>query len=163
MPVLVASKFEEDLIQNERHFVHHQKGTQLQNDWSDLAVICAWDFMPDLVTCMYDGDWIYSNVNRWIHHFLHYESMWGSLLPVSLMKIRFIVTEKNWRHHFLHYKSMGKTPRSRANNAKANNPIRPKFELIRTFMPAPVTSKFDKDPSWLSASLEVWTTTTEHD
>ena len=31
-----------------------------------------------------------------------------SLLPVSLMMIEFIVTEKKWRHHFLHYKSMGK-------------------------------------------------------
>ena len=39
MPVLVASKFEEDLIENEHHFFPLLKGTELQNDWSDLAVI----------------------------------------------------------------------------------------------------------------------------
>ena len=37
-----------------------------------------------------------------------------SLLPVSLIKIEFIVTEKKWRHHFLHYKSMEKFLHSRA-------------------------------------------------
>ena len=36
-----------------------------------------------------------------------------SLLPVSLMKIEFIETEKKWRHYFLHYKSMGKKFRAR--------------------------------------------------
>ena len=63
------------------------------------------------------------------------------------MKIEFIVTEKKWRHHFLHYKSMGKDFRTqKANNSKVNNPIQPKFELIRAFMPVLVTCKFDKDP-----------------
>ena len=40
---------------------------------------------------------------------------------------------------------MGKNLRSRANNSKVNNPIRPKFELVRAFMSVLVT-KFDKDP-----------------
>ena len=35
-----------------------------------------------------------------------------SLIPVSLMKIEYIVTEKKWRHHFLQYKSMGKNFRA---------------------------------------------------
>ena len=39
MPVLVASKFEEDMIENEHHFFSPLKGTLLQNNWSDLAVI----------------------------------------------------------------------------------------------------------------------------
>ena len=33
-----------------------------------------------------------------------------------------------------------------ANNSKVNNPIRPKFKLVRAFMPVLVTCKFDKDP-----------------
>ena len=42
---------------------------------------------------------------------------------------------------------MGKKfPRSKANNSKVNNPIRPKFEIVRAFMPVLVTCKFDKDP-----------------
>ena len=35
---------------------------------------------------------------------------------------------------------------SRANNSKVNNPIRPKFELVRAFMSVLITCKFDKDP-----------------
>ena len=35
---------------------------------------------------------------------------------------------------------------SRANNSKVNNPIWPKFELVRAFMPVLITCKFDKDP-----------------
>ena len=41
---------------------------------------------------------------------------------------------------------MGKNPRSRANNSKLNNPIRPKFQPIWAFMSVLVTGKFDKDP-----------------
>ena len=64
---------------------------------------------------------------------------------VSLMETEFGVTEKRWIHHFFHYKSMGeKNQRSRAYNSKVNNPIRPKFEHIRAFMPFLVTCKFDK-------------------
>ena len=48
-----------------------------------------------------------------------------SLLPVSLIKTEFIVTEKTWRHHFLNYKSMGKNPHSKAKDSKVNNPIQP--------------------------------------
>ena len=33
---------------------------------------------------------------------------------------------------------------SRVNNSKVNNPNRPKFQLIRTFMPVLLTCKFDK-------------------
>ena len=35
---------------------------------------------------------------------------------------------------------------SRANNSKVNDPIWPKFELLRAFMPVLITCKFDKDP-----------------
>ena len=39
-----------------------------------------------------------------------------------------------------------KNPRLRVNNSKVNNPIQPKFELVRVFMPVLITCKFDKDP-----------------
>ena len=35
---------------------------------------------------------------------------------------------------------------SRANNSKVNNPIWPKFEFVRAFMPVLFTCKFDRDP-----------------
>ena len=35
---------------------------------------------------------------------------------------------------------------SRANNSKVNNPIWPKFEFVRAFIPVLITWKFDKDP-----------------
>ena len=61
------------------------------------------------------------------------------------METEFEVPEKRWIHHFFRYKSMGeKNQRSRAYNSKVNNPIRPKFEHIRAFMPFFVTCKFDK-------------------
>ena len=61
------------------------------------------------------------------------------------METEFRVTEKRWIHHFLHYKSMGKTiQHSRANISNVNNLIRPKFKLIRAFMPLLITCKIDK-------------------
>ena len=58
-----------------------------------------------------------------------------------------IVSETSIVLPFSHYKSMvKKNPRSRANNSKVNNPTRPKFKLIWTFMPVLITWKFDKDP-----------------
>ena len=35
---------------------------------------------------------------------------------------------------------------SNANNSKVINPIWPKFELVRAFMPVLITCKFDRDP-----------------
>ena len=50
-------------------------------------------------------------------------------------------------HDLIHVFSPGVKNRcSRANNSKVNNPIRPKFELVRAFMPVLITCKFDKDP-----------------
>ena len=116
MSVLVPSKFEEDLIENEHHFFSTTQG----------HVTPKW--------------FIRSGRNSNLSEILCLFS-----LPVSLMEIEFRVIEKRWIHHFLHYKSMGKKiQRSRANNSKVNNLIRPKFELILAFMPVLVTCKFDK-------------------
>ena len=52
MPVLVASKFEEDLIENEHHFFHHSK--MIDQIWPYFELIQ--DFMPVFVTCKFDGD-----------------------------------------------------------------------------------------------------------
>ena len=61
-----------------------------------------------------------------------------SSLPVSLMATEFRVTEKRWIHHFLQYKSVGeRNQRSRANNSKVNNPIRPNIKLIPSFYAYP--------------------------
>ena len=113
-----------------------------------------WDFMPVLVASL-KKIWLQMNIFFFFTTQGHLTPKWLirsgcksnlseilSLLPVSLMKIEFIVLEKKWRHHFLHYKSMGKN----FNNSNVNNPIQPKFELIRAFMPLLVTCKFDKDP-----------------
>ena len=115
MPVLVASKFEEDLIGNNHHFFSTTQG--------HVTPKCLIRSGPN------------SNLS---------EILCPSSLPVSLVKTEFRVTEKSWIHLFLHYKSMGKMHRSRANKTKVNNPIRPKFELIRAFMPVLITCKFDK-------------------
>ena len=123
-------------------------------------------FMPVLVTCKFDkylvkGDWEKLEIsvffatqehvtpNRLVRSDRNLNPSnisCLSLLPVSLMKIEFIVTEKKWRLHFLHYKSMGKLLPLRANNLKVSIPIRSKFELYRVFMSVLVTCKFDKDP-----------------
>ena len=50
-------------------------------------------------------------------------------------------------HDLIHVYSSGlKNLCSRANNSKVNNPIRPKFELVRAFMSVFFTCMFDKDP-----------------
>ena len=54
------------------------------------------------------------------------------------------MTEKRWRHHFFH--------RSRARNSKMTGQIRPKFELVRHFMPILVTCKFDE--VWIHSNWE---------
>ena len=58
MPVLVASKFEEDLIENEHHFFfHHSKvhnSEMIDQIWPLFEVVR--DFMPVLVSCKFDGD-----------------------------------------------------------------------------------------------------------
>ena len=114
MPVLVASKFEEDFIENEHHFFSTTQG----------YVTPKW--------------LIRSGRNSNLS-----ESLCLSSLPVSLLEIEFRVTEKRRLYHFLHYKYMGKKIQcSRANNSKVNNPIRPKFKLIRAFMPVLVTCMF---------------------
>ena len=86
------------------------------------------------------------------------EILCQSLLPVSLMEIEFRVTKKRWIHHFLHYKPMGnQIQHSRANKSKVNNPFRPKFELIRAFMPV----QFDKyliKGDWETTDINVFTT-----
>ena len=47
---------------------------------------------------------------------------------------------------FSHYTSMGNfLRRPRAPNSAGSGPIWPKFELVRDFMPAIVTCKFEKD------------------
>ena len=61
-----------------------------------------------------------------------------SLLPVSLMKIEFIVTDKMWRH-FLHYKYMGEKTRSRVNNSKVSNPVTRRFGT-KPFRPLDVSA-----------------------
>ena len=79
MPVRVASKFEEHLIENEHHFfIHPQRHVT-----------------PKLL--------IRSGRNSNLS-----EILCQSSLPVSLMEIEFRVTEKRWIHHIPHYKSMGK-------------------------------------------------------
>ena len=99
--------------------------------------------MPVLVTCKFDkylikGDWekleiIFFGTQghvtpKWLvrsgRNLNPSNISCLSLLPVSLMKIEFIVTEKKWRHHFLHYKSMGK-------NLRAQGQITPKW-IIRS-------------------------------
>ena len=121
--------------------------------------------MPVLVTCKFDkyltkGDWEKLDTSfsftaqghvtpKWLvrsgRNSNTFKILCLSLLPVSLMKIEFIVTEKKGRHHVFHYKSMGKFLRLKANNSKVNNPIQSKFEFIRAFMPVLITCKFDKD------------------
>ena len=110
---------------------------------------------------------------KWRHYFLHYKSLgkkklhtqgqitpeWIirsdpnsnlfkllclSLLLASLTQIQLKVTEKSWRHHFFH--------RSRARNSKVTGQIRPKFELVRDFMPVLVTCKLDED--WIHSDWE---------
>ena len=66
-----------------------------------------------------------------------------SSLPVNLMKTEFIVTEKRRDTIF---PIQIQWERSRANNSIVKSPTRPKFELIRDFMPVFVPCKFDKDP-----------------
>ena len=231
MPVLVASKFEEDLIENEHHFLSTTQG-HVTLKWlirsgcnSNLSeTLCLSSLPVSLMAIEFRV-----TEKRWIHHFLQYKSVekknqhsrannskvnnpirpdielipsfyayprylqiWQishqkwlrkvkrhhffsplkginskvtgqirpefepvhlsclSLLPVSLMKIEFIVTEKKWRHHFLYYKSNWiygkKFPCSRVNNSEVNNLIRPVFELVQAFMSVLFTCKFDKDP-----------------
>ena len=84
--------------------------------------------MPILVTCKFDkyfikGDWEKLETSFFFTAQGHVTPKWLvrsgrnlnpsnssclSLLPVIMMKIEFIVTEKKWRHHFLYYKYMGK-------------------------------------------------------
>ena len=110
MPVLVASKFEEVLIENEHHFF----------STTQRHVTPKW-------------------LIRSGHNSNLFDILCLSLSPVSLMEIdEFRVTDKRWIHHFLQYKSMGKNiQRSKAKNSKVNNLIRPKFELIPSFYAFP--------------------------
>ena len=62
MPVLVASKFEEDLIDNEHHFFHHSRARNskmIDQNWPLFELVR--DFMPVLVACKFNGDRIQSN------------------------------------------------------------------------------------------------------
>ena len=91
MPVLVTSKFDGDLIQNERSSVEtpfsHYKSMEIVLDsqgqltpWS--VVRSGQNSNPSEILCM-------------------------SSLSASINRIRTKATEKRWRHHFPHYKSMG--------------------------------------------------------
>ena len=80
------------------------------------------------------------------------------LLPVSLMKIEFILTEKKWRHRFLHYKY--------EKNFHAHGQITLK-KMIRSdpksnsfFTPVLVTCKFGED--WVHSNLEKMETPFSH-
>ena len=96
------------------HHLRACNSKMIDQIWPQFELV--WDFMPVLVTCKFDEDWIYSN--------------WEKV-----------------ETSFLHHTSMGKTNLcSRANNSKVNNPIQPKFEPIRAFMPVLDICKFDKDP-----------------
>ena len=55
MPVLVASKFEKDLIENEHHFFHHSRARNskiIDQIWPYFELVR--DFMPVFVTCKFD-------------------------------------------------------------------------------------------------------------
>ena len=155
------------------HFLHYKSmGKQIQHSRANNSKVnnpirpkfeLIRAFMPVLITCKFDkylikGDWEKLETSFSFTAQGHIIPKWLVrsdrnsnaskilclfLLPVRLMKIEFLVTEKKWRHHFLHYKSMGKSVN--AINSKVNNRIRSNFELVRAFMAVPVTCKFDKD------------------
>ena len=79
MPVLVVSKFEEDVIENEPNFFSTTKG----NVTKKRLIRSGRNSNLSEILCL-------------------------SSLPVSLMAIEFRVIEKRWIHHFLQCKSMGK-------------------------------------------------------
>ena len=56
MPVLVASKFEEDLIENEHHFFPQRARNSKMIDqiWPYFELVQ--DFMPVFIICKLDGD-----------------------------------------------------------------------------------------------------------
>ena len=148
MPVLVTCKFNGDWIQS-----NWEKMDTLHNlIWPKFELI--WAFMPVLITCKFDkylikGDWekletsfSFTSQGHIIPKWL-VRSGWNSnqskilclsLLPVRLMKIEFIVTEKKWRHHFLHYKSMGKNVHAQGRLTQKwiirSGPILNSFELL---------------------------------
>ena len=100
---------------------------------------------------------------RWRHHFPHYKSMGGFLLPwkpefwSNLPKNLMQpfphpndATNKIWSRlaKWLQRYSSSKVQNfhhSRASNSKMSGLIRPKIELVRAFMPVLVTSNFHDD------------------
>ena len=126
MPLLVASKFEEDhsellclsSLPESLTSISHQRWLRKVRDiiffTSQLHVTPKWlvrsgrNLNPSNTSCL-------------------------SLLPVSLMKIEFKATEKKWRHHFLHYRSMGK------NFCKLDkDPIKGDWEKLATSLFSPL-------------------------
>ena len=129
--------------------------------WPKFELI--WAFMPILFTCKFykdpiKGDWEKLETSSFFTTQGHVtpeglvrygrnlnlsEILCLSSLPVSLMTTEFVVTEKRWRHNFP-IRSQWKC--SRANNSIVISLTRPKFELIRDFMPVLISCKFCKDP-----------------
>ena len=84
---MVTSKFDEDLIKNERtsleipfsHYGKFFRCSRAPNSvwsgpiWPKLELIR--DFMPVLVTCKFEKNLIKTTEKRWRHHFPHYKSM----------------------------------------------------------------------------------------
>ena len=114
MPVLVTSKFDEDLINNdsarlETQFSHYVYGIFLHAQ----------------------GHLTPKGVARSDRNSNSSEILFLSSLPASLTKIESTLNALAWRHRFPQ-----NIRHSRASNSKVNGPIRPEIELFRDFMPA---------------------------
>ena len=114
MPVLVSSKFDEDLIKmNEPASRHHFLIISLwecfrrSREWecSDLAELIP-DFMSVLVTCQFEEALIKTTEKRWRHRFPNYISMgtfcchgnqsFDTICALTLCKVKRYARNRNW-------------------------------------------------------------------